>query len=70
MSTNTQKGNINIKGATISQNTFMGAAKQPPKQFFAKCGFFEAALLYTSGHIPKNACAIWASPFKGMQTQT
>ena len=37
---------------------------QRPKVYFAKCGFVEVAILYIFGHIPKNAYAILASPFK------
>ena len=40
--------------------TLLGAAKGA----LDSCGFFEAAMLYMFAHIPKNAYAILASPFK------
>ena len=52
----------------------MGAAKRPPKGYFAKFGFFEAAILYIFGHIPTNAYAILAAivqqEFKHPNVQT
>ena len=50
MSKNIQNGSL--KEAKTIQNTPMGAAKRPPKGYFAKFGFFEAAILYIFGHIP------------------
>ena len=41
-----------------------GAAKRPPKWYFAKFGFFEGAILYIFGHIPANAYAILAAIFQ------
>ena len=41
-----------------------GGREPPPKGVYAKFGFFEGAILYIFRHIPKNAYAILASPFK------
>ena len=38
-----------------------GGPLRPPKGYFAKFGFFEAATLYIFGHIPTNAYAILAA---------
>ena len=47
---------------------------RPPIGYFAKFGFFEAAILYIFGHIPTNAYAILAAivqqEFKHPEVQT
>ena len=72
MSKNIQNGSL--KEAKTIQKTPMGAAKRPPKGYFAKFGFFEAAILYIFGHIPTNAYAILAAivqqEFKHPNVQT
>ena len=56
MSKNVQ--NDSLREAKTIQHTPMGASKRPHKGHFAKFGFFEAAILYIFGYIPKNAYAI------------
>ena len=62
MSKHIQNGSL--KEAKTIQNTLMGPAKRPPKKYFVKFGFFEAAILYIFGHIPTNAYAILAAIFQ------
>ena len=62
MSKNIQNGSL--KEAKTIQNTPMGAAKRPPEGYFAKFGFFEAAIFYIFGHIPTNVHAILAAIFQ------
>ena len=62
MSKNIQNGSL--KKAQTTQTTPMGAASRPPQGYFAKFGFFEAAISYIFGHIPTNAYAILAATFQ------
>ena len=50
------------KKPKLSKTSLWGPLR--PKGYFAKFGFFEAAILYIFAHIPTNAYAILAAIFQ------
>ena len=62
------------KKPKLSKTPEWGPRSGPPKGYFAKFGFFEAAILYIFGHIPTNAYATLAAivqqEFKHPEVQT